>query len=54
MDKPVNKKNKVKETRVLPKELSGIYEKIYEYENIKTAITDDYAVAPERHEIKEK
>lgn len=38
MDKPVNKKPKLKKQEILPKRVGGIYEKIYEYENIKTAI----------------
>lgn len=38
MDKPVNKKSKLKKQEILPKRVGGIYEKIYEYENIKTAI----------------
>ncbi len=38
MDKPVNKKPKLKKQEILPKRVGGIYEKIYDYENIKTAI----------------
>ena len=34
MDKPVNKKPKLKKQEILPKRVGGIYE----YENIKTAI----------------
>ena len=44
MDKPVNKKPKLKKQEILPKRVGGIYEKIYEYENIKKAIKA-YAVA---------
>ena len=53
MNKPVNKKSKLKKQEILPKRVGGIYEKIYEYENIKTAIKA-VCSSPKRHEIKEK